>query len=270
MHRHRSLVQICVWADWGGVGICLLLHIVAQRPSQLVRTLLTHGATYAAGVLVLLALGLGYYALQTGGLESLAQQLSFLRANFSLTEPKPLPEMAQLCALLKQRGRSHRRLQSHCAAACYFGWRLPAHLRAGVDWAAALYSNPGHARCHVADVFRCRRCPCGVAGQLTNIIHNCCAAAGAAGGGGCCPTSGQGDLATRKTPLHLLISSSPHPSPAPPRLPARAPPPPLAARCLHQRHRPAQNPRSFIAKAINRRCCPPQTTSSNTPNPMNT
>ena len=78
------------------LGICLLLHIVAQRPSQLVRTLLTHSAAYATGVLVLLALGLGYYALQTGGLESLAQQLSFLRANFPLAEPKPLPEMAQL------------------------------------------------------------------------------------------------------------------------------------------------------------------------------
>jgi hypothetical protein len=78
------------------LGACLLLNIVGRRPSQLIRTLITHSAAYAAGVLLVLALGLGYYALQTGGLDSLAQQLSFLRANFPLAEPKPWPAMAQL------------------------------------------------------------------------------------------------------------------------------------------------------------------------------
>ena len=83
------------------LGICLLLNIVVsttlpRRPSSVVKPLLTHSAAYAAGVLVPLALGLGYYALQPGGLDALAQQLSFLRANFPLAEPKPLPEMAQL------------------------------------------------------------------------------------------------------------------------------------------------------------------------------
>jgi hypothetical protein len=81
------------------LGICLLLNIVvsATLPRRLsFIKVITHSTAYAAGVLVALALGLGYYALQTGGLDALAQQLSFLRANFPLAEPKPLPEIAQL------------------------------------------------------------------------------------------------------------------------------------------------------------------------------
>ena len=83
------------------LGVCLLLHIIVRRPgdraaSSVVKTLITHSTAYTAGVVLVLALGLGYYALQTSGLDSLAQQLSFLRANFPLAEPKPLPEMAQL------------------------------------------------------------------------------------------------------------------------------------------------------------------------------
>ena len=78
------------------LGVCMLLHIVVRRPSSVVKMLVPYSITYAAGVLLPLALGLGYYALQTGGLASLAQQLSFLRANFPLAEPKPPPEMAQL------------------------------------------------------------------------------------------------------------------------------------------------------------------------------
>jgi hypothetical protein len=78
------------------LGACMLLSIAVQRPMFAVRTLIIHSAAYTAGVLLPVALGLGYFALQTGGLQALAQQLSFLRANFPLAEPKPLPEMAQL------------------------------------------------------------------------------------------------------------------------------------------------------------------------------
>ena len=100
-------IGITVWFKYvfGLIGVvlgaCLLLHIVVVRlgdPAALsvVKTLITHSAAYAAGVLLIIALGLGYYALQTGGLNSLTQQLSFLRANFPLAEPKPWPQMAQL------------------------------------------------------------------------------------------------------------------------------------------------------------------------------
>jgi hypothetical protein len=95
-------IGIAVWFKYvfGLIGVvlgaCLLLNTVVQRPPQLLRKLLTHSLIYAASVLLSLALGLGYYALQPGGLDALAQQLSFLRANFPLAEPKPLPEMAQL------------------------------------------------------------------------------------------------------------------------------------------------------------------------------
>ncbi|NJM42060.1 MAG: hypothetical protein HC853_15570 [Anaerolineae bacterium] len=95
-------IGITVWFKYvfGLIGVvlgaCLLLNIVVQRPPQLLRNLLTHSIIYAAGVLLPLVFGLGYYALQQGGLDALAQQLGFLRANFPLAEPKPLPEMAQL------------------------------------------------------------------------------------------------------------------------------------------------------------------------------
>ena len=80
------------------LGVCMLLWIGlrAKDVRGTIRRSIGVGAAYAAGVLAVIVLGLGYYALQAGGLDALAQQWRFLQDNFPLTPPLPPDGMARM------------------------------------------------------------------------------------------------------------------------------------------------------------------------------
>lgn len=78
------------------LGIAMLVHTLARRPKFLLQSLVANALAYALGVLAVIGLGIGYYALNPGGLDVLLQQLSFLRANFPLAEPLPPSGMLQM------------------------------------------------------------------------------------------------------------------------------------------------------------------------------
>ena len=81
------------------LGVGMLVHTLASKPLYPGQSLITNAITYAMGVLIVLGLGIGYYTLVQGGLDTLIQQLSFLRANFPLAEP--LPPMGMLRMMLR-------------------------------------------------------------------------------------------------------------------------------------------------------------------------
>ncbi len=81
------------------LGVGMLVHTLASKPLYPGQSLITNAITYAMGVLAVLGLGIGYYTLLQGGLDTLIQQLNFLRANFPLAEP--LPPMGMLGMMLR-------------------------------------------------------------------------------------------------------------------------------------------------------------------------
>ena len=81
------------------LGVGMLVHTLASKPLYPGQSLITNAITYAMGVLAVLGLGIGFYTLLQGGLDTLIQQLNFLRANFPLAEP--LPPMGMLGMMLR-------------------------------------------------------------------------------------------------------------------------------------------------------------------------
>ena len=78
------------------LGLGMLVHTLANKPSYPVQAIIANAITYALGVFIVLGLGIGYYGLVPNGLDTLLQQLNFLRANFPLAEPLPPPGMLQM------------------------------------------------------------------------------------------------------------------------------------------------------------------------------
>ena len=95
-------IGIAVWFKYVfgllgiALGIAMLLHTLANRPIYPVQALLANAIIYALGVLAVIGLGLGYFSVVSGGLETVLQQLAFLRANFPLAEPLPPAGMLRM------------------------------------------------------------------------------------------------------------------------------------------------------------------------------
>ncbi len=74
------------------LGVCILLDDLLSARAIHVKPLLA----FAGGFVLIALAGVAYYALQRDGIATLLMQLNFLRENFPLAEPLPLPGMIQM------------------------------------------------------------------------------------------------------------------------------------------------------------------------------